>query len=80
MKFVQTPVEIDAIQFLGYNAAEVAAFVGPIWRSFNTRSMTLDTADGRLTVVPGEWIVLGPGDGVMKQRPEIFAMSHEAVE
>ena len=80
MKFRKKPVVIDAIQWTGGNYEEIV-------RQFNTlnvhRSVSLlliETLEGNMTAMVGDWIIRGVRGEVYPCKPDIFAETYEVAE
>lgn len=79
MKFRKKPVVIEAVRWTGENKAEIAAFcpgveIGPV-----TDWAYIRTLGGRITALPGDWIIKGVRGEFYPCKPEIFAVTYEAV-
>jgi hypothetical protein len=80
--FRKKPVEVEAIQWTGENAEEIKACCGekasPPWRH-SPRTFLIETAEGHLGAMPGDWIIKGIAGEFYPCKPEIFEESYELV-
>lgn len=87
MKFRKKPVVIEAIQWMGFNLAEIANFMNgnpyadaegnP--RMGGGASMFIKTLEGEMEAKPGDWIIKGVKGEFYPCKPDIFAATYEAV-
>jgi hypothetical protein len=85
------PVEIQAIQWTGYNIEAVAAFMGVQYtgrfsmrRDSATgefgRRLLVPTLEGEVLASPGDWIIRGVQGEYYPCKPDIFAATYESTE
>ena len=79
MKFRKKPVVIEAVRWTGENATDVAAFCPGIGFGPVTGCAFIKTLEGRMTALPGDWIIKGVRGEFYPCKPEIFSATYEAV-
>ncbi len=85
-KFRKKPVVIEAVQFTGSNLVECLLFMGEREDLVNnlelkaTDSPIIHTLEGQMSTSPGDWIIKGIKGEFYPCKPDIFAMTYEAVE
>jgi hypothetical protein len=83
MRFVKKPVEIDAIEFTGYNTSDIEEFMDRrlAVTGVNGRVyLNIHTLEGDFLASPGDWIIRGIRGEYYPCKPDIFAKSYERVE
>lgn len=81
MKFRKKPVVIDAVLWAGENEKEVFDFMG--WRNASyevRRGLHIHTLEGAMSADIGDYIIKGVKGEFYPCKPDIFAMTYEAVE
>lgn len=86
-KFRKKPVEIEAIQYKGYdiNPIEVQVFIGDgswnwRWPSGGTKpELYIQTLEGELHVSPNDWIIKGVKAEFYPCKPDIFNATYDPV-
>jgi len=91
-KFRKKPVVIEAIQFNNLNHDEINSFVGKKLKTEiestaayeagvapPVSSMTIETIDGNMKAMPGDWIIKGIKGEFYPCKPDIFQNSYELV-
>lgn len=78
MKFRKKPVVIEAVQYDGSNATEIAEFVGDSYIS-NRRVPVIGTLEGEMSVTSGDWVIQGVQGEFYPCKPDIFEATYEAV-
>lgn len=78
MKFRKKPVVIEAVQWTGYNVAEMAEFGVPA--EGPGLSLVIRTLEGDMTASPGDWIIRGVQGEYYPCKPDIFAKTYEPAE
>ncbi|GAA1992756.1 hypothetical protein GCM10009718_33090 [Isoptericola halotolerans] len=83
-KYRKLPVEIEAVRFDGTNAQQVAEWIGEEqdgW-TYSDRNdfYEIETLEGTMTALPGDWIIRGVQGEFYPCKPDIFAATYEAVE
>lgn len=77
------PVEIEAVQWTGDNAAEVRAFVRGCATVFDGTvdppAFYIHTLEGTMHAAVGDWIIRGVAGELYPCKPEIFAATYDAV-
>lgn len=81
-KYVSKPVEIEAIQFKGYNLPEIRKFVGETLVTFDTSASTLivHTNHGPALAEPNDWIIKISRGEFYPCPPEVFEEKYDSVE
>ena len=82
MKFRKKPVEIEAIQFTGWNMRECAEFIGPDNIDNTLKYPNIITSEGTMRVNEDDWIIEEPFDkarGYYPCKPDIFELTYEKV-
>ena len=83
-KFRKKPVVIEAVQWTGSNAAEIADFMGtsPAFESDTKGNhwVQIQTLESPLTASKGDWIIKGVRGEFYPHKPEFFFDAYEPVE
>jgi hypothetical protein len=81
MKYRKKPVEIESVEFTGVNHDEIADFCLPRQTYIGTESGTLliETLEGKMLANKGDFIIKGVKGETYPCKPDIFAMTYEAV-
>ena len=81
-RFRKRPVEIDAFKLPLEGPMPdwlEAALAAGVVRPFGAGAQ-IDTLEGLLTAAPGDWIIRGVKDELYSCKPDVFALTYEAVE
>lgn len=80
-KYRKKPVVIEAIQFDGTNHDDIVEFCGGVL-SFtrNPELPIINTLEGDMTAQIGDFIIKGVQGEIYPCKPDIFAVTYEAVE
>lgn len=79
-RFRKKPVEIEAIQYTGFNEAAIAKFVGDkIIKSTVQTEIQIHTLEGKMYARPNDWIIKGVKGEFYPCKPDIFEQTYEAV-
>lgn len=93
-RFRKKPVEIEAIQWRGYNLEDVIAFTGKhpkfdewfsSWDEYkehvrdDSSIFKIFTLEGVMSATPGDWIIKGVQGEFYPCKPEIFEATYETV-
>lgn len=93
--FRKKPVTIEAVQWTGENLSEVMAFTGAHakwnkwfsdWGSYEAHVKAdggifkIFTREGVMDASPGDWIIRGVKGEHYPCKPDIFAVTYDAVE
>ena len=86
-KYRKKPVTIEAIQFVDNASAEqILKWAGtpPISASIDPatgtcRSLRVETLEGRMVAVTGDWIIQGVQGEFYPCKPDIFDATYEAI-
>lgn len=73
------PVVIDAVQYTGANFNDIEKFVGGD-AEFRMGELVVATLEGPLHASPGDWIIKGVMGEFYPCKPDIFALTYEAVD
>ena len=81
MKFRKKPVVIEAIQYLGGDESQddVADFMDAEI-AVSDDAILIDTLEGEMMAMPGDWIIKGIKGEFYPCKPDIFAATYDAVE
>lgn len=84
MKYTKKPVEIEAIQWNGYNHDEIFAFTEGK-ASFGGEkgekiSLFIYTLEGRMSADIGDFIIKGIKGEFYPCKPDVFAQTYEVVD
>ena len=93
-KYRKKPVVIEAVQWNGANTEDVLEFTGKKARAgFNEKAessgclpvieslvMRIDTLEGTMTALPGDFIIKGIRGEFYPCKPDIFKKTYEEVE
>ena len=81
MKFRKKPVEIEAIQWTGKNAAEILVFMSApqLEDDFLTSEIKIETLEGTMTASKNDWIIRGFKGEIYPVKPDIFDMTYEKI-
>ncbi len=80
-RFRKKPVEVEAMQYDGWNMTEIAGFVGTSV-SFTRKPehpLFIDTSEGRMEASVGDWIICGIKGEFYPCKPDIFEATYERV-
>jgi hypothetical protein len=79
MKFRKKPVVIEAIQFDGGNAGEIAAAyeTDSLSVAWQGRELIVTTLEGEMRADVGDWIIRGIKGELYPCKPDIFAATYE---
>lgn len=90
MKYRKKPVVIEAIQFTGGNGWEVArwsdrqAYATPALEVSEDnptgQCLKVDTLEGTMTAIVGDWIIRGIKGELYPCKPDIFEATYEPAE
>lgn len=84
MKFRKKPVEINAVQWTGANAADLLTFSEfgvRVCRSPEAQPVfEIDTLEGTMRGSVGDWLIRGVRGEYYPCKPDIFAETYEAAE
>ena len=88
MKYRKKPVEIEAVQFNGFNPIEIKDFVGEnceveVYDNKVTppvATITIHTLEGDMKVSNGDYVIKGVQGEFYPCKPDIFHKTYESVE
>lgn len=84
-KFRKKPVVIEAVQYNGMNADQIARFMGhddPVTDNSGGHTMSMlviATLEGAMTASTGDWIIKGVKGEFYPCRDDIFRLTYEEV-
>lgn len=80
-RFRKRPVEIDAVQWTGGNVEDVRAFAGNGvgYHHSTTGTLYVETIEGTMRALPGDWIIRGVQGEYYPFKPDIFKATYESV-
>lgn len=81
MKFIKKPIEIEAVQWLGYNEQDIYGFARQSDGLIEVEGTTLliHTLEGLMRADKGDWIIRGVKGEYYPCKPDIFAETYEPV-
>ncbi len=77
--FVKKPVQIEAIQWTGYNMPEIRDFVTDTSLVWCNDNIYITTLEGVMTASIGDWIIKGIMGEFYPCKPEIFEATYDEV-
>lgn len=81
MKYRKKPVVVEAIQWTGENAEDLAAFMEPTQlvrvRLDDGVVIAIPTLEGVMIANVGDWIIKGVAGEFYPCKPDIFEQTHE---
>ena len=79
-RYRKKPVEIEALQYTGYNHDAVMFFTNgqAVWAPREGK-LTIPTLEGDHTASAGDWIIRGVKGEYYPCKPDIFEMTYESV-
>lgn len=90
MRYRKKPIEVEAIQWTGENAIDVAIFceellpedgIGQrLFHDPRTTFFIIRTLEGDMEVSKGDWIIKGVKGEFYPCKPDIFQLTYEPVE
>jgi len=79
MKFRKKPIEVEAIQFNGYNADEIKEFVGDSFLDLK-KNIAIHTLEGNMKISIGDFIIKGIRGEVYPCKPDIFKETYDEAD
>jgi hypothetical protein len=80
-RYRKLPVEVEAVQFTGANAGEIAELLG--WectdRDGDADTIVIETLEGNMVAGVGDWIIKGVAGEGYPCRPDVFELTYEPV-
>ena len=81
MKFSKRPVVIDAVQFTGWNDAEVLRFCPNARHPEDAKpNLIIPTAEGEMLASVGDWIIRGVEGEFYPCKASVFAKTYDPVK
>lgn len=82
MRFRKKPVEIEAVQFpvSGTKTKELSDFLGWEHDDDGYNWLDIETLDGTMRALPGDWIIKGVKGEFYPCKPDIFQATYEKLE
>ena len=81
-QYRQKPVIIEAIQFDGFNYGEINDWIyemNGIYQSVRKETMVIETLEGHMTAMIGDYIIKGVNGEFYPCKPDIFEKTYEEV-
>ncbi len=81
-RYRKKPVVIEAVQWTGFNAGDLLAFVhsSSEVRQADLNTFEIETLEGTMTALLGDWIIKGVKGEIYPCKPDIFDATYEPVE
>jgi hypothetical protein len=80
-KFRKRPVVIEAMRFDKNNGPSIARWCGGLhYDGYLSEWIEIPTLEGTMSADPGDWIIQGVHGEFYPCKPDIFALTYEAVE
>lgn len=80
-RYRKRPVEIEAVQFTGYNYQEIKEFAGDSYRLNRINaSIYIHTLEGDMLVTPTDYVIKGVKGEFYPCKADIFLETYERVE
>ena len=82
-KYVKKPVQIEAIQFDGWNFGDIYDWmfgVKGFYPDCREETMTIKTLEGVMTASVGDYIIKGVNGEFYPCKPDIFEKTYELIE
>lgn len=81
MKFRKKPVVIEAVRWMGFNSAEIAAFDPAVQFEGSDSDLVavIPTLEGNMRASVGDWIIKGVKGEVYPCKPDIFDATYDRV-
>jgi hypothetical protein len=80
MRYRKKPVVIDAVQWNGVNNQEIEDFAKTAIEVHGEEKLKIETLEGVMTAIPGDWIIKGVKGEFYPCKPDIFEATYELVE
>ena len=81
VKYRKRPVEIEAIQFTGYNYKDIKDFVGKSYKLNSVdASVYIHTLEGDMRVLPTDYVIKGVKGEFYPCKADIFLETYERVD
>ncbi len=77
MKYRKKPVVIEAIQWTGFNLAEIVSFVGEDYSVKPNDDLMIKTLQGELHATANDWIIKGVKGEFYPCKPDIFKATYD---
>lgn len=78
-KFRKRPVEIEAIQYDGFQTGALHEFCGDNFLEPVNGKPFIHTLEGDMTISPGDWIIKGVNGEYYPCKPDIFEKTYEPI-
>jgi len=79
-RFRKLPIEVDALQWQGDNAIELALFLRGVAWQFTHDGIHIDTLEGTMLANVGDWIIKGLMGEFYPCKPDIFQLTYEEID
>lgn len=81
-KFKKKPIIIEAVQFIPHNKPWPKCVISWGDKKYRPRDMSwgyIDTLEGKMHVLAGDWIIKGVKGEFYPCKPDIFEMTYEKI-
>ena len=81
-RFRKKPVDIEAVQWTGDNYFEIADFANGVSliHQCGSPKLLIETLEGTMTAIAGDWIIKGVKGEFYPCKPDIFEETYEGAE
>lgn len=79
IKAVKKPVEIEALEFNGYNFQECKEFIGENNIDNTLKYPNIKTLEGVMRVSEGDYIIKGVKGEFYPCKPDVFALTYDII-
>lgn len=80
-KYIKKPIPINAVQWTGYNKAEIIEFTqNRCWFTNNKISIIIPTLEGDMGAMNGDYIIRGVDGEFYPCRRDIFEKTYEKID
>lgn len=79
MKYRKKPVVIEAIQWTGNNELDIEAFINSGKYHWTETGLIIDTFEGKMLALFGDYIIKGIQGEFYPCKPDIFEQTYELV-
>ena len=79
MRVRKKPVEVEAIQWNGHNNQDIEDFAQTAITVYGEGSLSIETLEGTMRALPGDWIIKGVNGEFYPCKPDIFDKTYEVV-
>lgn len=76
MKFIKKPIEVEAIQWLGWNNLECLEFTGATPVEIRGNSIYIETPEGVMICSIHDWLIKGIKGEIYPCKPDVFNLTY----